>query len=59
MGVPITGLLATPLPRNVKIVAPTGAEYHVIPSAEYAMLLVPFPTAIHRNPFHATPLPCT
>ena len=59
MGVPITGLLATALPRVVKIVAADGAEYHVIPSWEYAIGLVPFPTATHLTPFHATPLPCT
>lgn len=47
MGVPITGLLATALPGVVKIVAADGAEYHVIPSWEYAIVFVPCPTATH------------
>ena len=46
---------ATPLAVPVITVAPRPV--HVMPSAEYASVLVPFPPATNRDPFHVTLLP--
>ena len=36
---------------------PTPNGVHVIPFAEYAIVLVPLPTATHITPFQTTPPP--
>ena len=45
--------MAYPLLVNIEVPSPL----QLIPSAEYAIVLVPFPTAIHNLPLYATELP--
>ena len=46
---------ATPYPVDVNILSPEPVQ--VIPSAEYAIVFVPCPTATHLNPFQTTTYP--